>query len=142
MSEPSPDAAEPDETPWTRPAPETILFRALRLRCPRCGEGNLFQGWFHMSETCQHCQFVIQRPAGYYLGSTYINYGITAIIVTAAFLIGRFGFHLSSDQLLIPLMVFCLIFPVLLFRHARALWLALDCQFDRSVLEETRRPTE
>lgn len=142
MSEPFPDAAEPNETTWTRPAPETILSRALRLRCPRCGEGKLFQGWFHMSETCQHCHFVIQRPAGYYLGSAYINYGITAVIITAVFLTGRFGFNVSSEQLLIPLMVFCLIFPVLLFRHARALWLALDCQFDRSVFEETRKPTE
>lgn len=124
-------------TQWPRPMFETLVWRAIRLRCPRCGQGKLFRGLIKMNPSCSHCQFNFERPAGFYLGSMYINYGLTAWIVTIAFLIGRFWFGIPGSTLVWPLSAFCLIFPTFFFRYARALWLVLDCQFDRSVLSET-----
>ena len=62
----------------------TLVSRALRLRCPVCGEGQLFKGLFSMHPTCPHCGIKYEREPGFFLGSIYINYGITALIVAIA----------------------------------------------------------
>ena len=40
-----------DVTPQT-PLP---IARGLRGRCPRCGEGKLFEGFLRLRERCDHC---------------------------------------------------------------------------------------
>ncbi len=46
-SEPLPDAL---------PRPRlTALWRGLRRRCPRCGEGALFAGYVRVEAACQNC---------------------------------------------------------------------------------------
>ena len=41
----------------------TSLARGLRLRCPRCGGGKLFAGWFRMHPRCAKCDFKFERDA-------------------------------------------------------------------------------
>jgi uncharacterized protein (DUF983 family) len=31
------------------------IIRGLRCRCPRCGEGKLFQGFLTLRPACEHC---------------------------------------------------------------------------------------
>lgn len=128
-------SGEPPSTA-ARPSFETLIGRAMRLRCPRCGEGRLFSGWVRMPERCRECRLKFERAPGYFLGSTYINYAITAVSLTIAYMVLHFGFDLSNRQLAWPLAAFCVIFPILSFRYARALWLAIDCHIDRSILED------
>lgn len=121
---------------FPKPPVEMLIGRALRLRCPRCGQGKLFSGWFTMPERCNGCNFKFERDPGYFLGSTYINYGVTAVILLVAYPILHYGFGLTNQQLAPWLAGLCVVFPLWAFRYARALWLALDCQFDASVYEE------
>lgn len=107
------------------------VARGLRLRCPACGRGRLFHGLFRMHQQCPECDFRFERAPGYFLGSTYINYGFTAMITTASYVLLHFGLGFRNDVLLPGLLVFCLIFPFVFFRFARSLWLSLDCCFDR-----------
>jgi uncharacterized protein (DUF983 family) len=107
------------------------LLRALRLRCPYCGTGRLFAGLFRMNSVCEHCETQLERDPGYFLGSTYINYGVTASLTTVTYVLLHFGFGWSNQILMPGLMVFCVFFPLVFFRYARSLWLALDCFFDR-----------
>ncbi len=130
-----PDADENPPAP-PRPQVETLIWRGLRLRCPRCGKGKLYRRFLKMHDRCPQCKLRLEREPGYYLGASYINYGITAISMTAMFLFLRLGMNISTQTIIWPLFSFCLVFPLLIFRHARALWLAFDCQFDRSVLDE------
>lgn len=37
------------------PAGELPIGRGLRGRCPRCGEGKLFQGFLGLRPACEHC---------------------------------------------------------------------------------------
>ncbi len=87
-----------------------------------------------MPERCSDCRLKYERAPGYFLGSAYINYGLTAVTLIAMYFILHFGLELSNRDLAAPLAIFCVMFPLLIFRYARALWLALDCQFDKSVL--------
>ena len=63
--------------PWS-----TLMGRALRLKCPRCGEGAIFSGPFTTLDHCSHCKLKYERAPGYFLGSIYINYGLTAWAIT------------------------------------------------------------
>jgi uncharacterized protein (DUF983 family) len=104
----------------------TIFWRSCQLLCPRCGHGKLFIGWFRMHERCGHCGLPYQREPGYFLGSIYFNYGLTALIMTVTFFVGFLGFSISANTLLWPLTAFCVLFPLWFFRYARSLWLGFD----------------
>lgn len=108
----------------------TILARSLRLRCPRCGRGRLFEGWFRMARGCPECGLKFDREPGYFLGSIYFNYGVTAVIVTASYVVGSFVYQVPDNVLLAVLGTFCFLFPLWFFRYARALWMGLDELFD------------
>jgi uncharacterized protein (DUF983 family) len=108
----------------------TLWSRAMRLRCPRCGEGPLFIGWFRMHERCSTCHLKYERSPGYFLGSTYVNYGQTALTMTAAYLILHFGYGIPKEWVAPPLAAYCVLWPLFWFRYARALFLAFDCYFD------------
>lgn len=112
------------------------LRRGLQLKCSACGRGKLFRNWFQMHGSCSHCAFSFERPAGYFMGSTYINYGCTAFLTTVTYVLLLFGVGLPREQLLPFALTFCVIFPLVFFRFARSLWLSLDCYFDRVGAEE------
>lgn len=116
----------------------TALLRGLRLRCPVCGRGRLFRTWFHMHIDCSHCGLKFDRGPGYYLGSIYINYGLTAALLTAGYLALFLTDTLSPTARLALLGGFCVIFPLWFFRYARSLWLALDLYVDPGQLNQER----
>jgi len=119
-----------------------LLGRALRLRCPLCGQGKLFRGWFAMHKECPHCGASFEREPGFYLGSIYINYGITVLIVTIVYPALLFNGILGKNTLLVGSLAFTLVFPVLVFPWARSLWLGFDQWRDPRPDEQgTGKPT-
>jgi len=106
--------------------------RGVRLLCPICAEGKLFSGFIQMHKCCPKCGFQFERAPGYFLGSTYINYGATTLLTTWTYMVLRFGFEIPKSSLIPALAGFCVIFPVVFFRYARSLWLSFDCYFDRT----------
>lgn len=106
------------------------VFRSCRLQCPRCGQARLFNGWFSMRPRCEACDLDFQQEPGFYLGSIYFNYGLTALIVTVAYFALYFTDTLSDRTRLAGLMVFIVIFPLWFFRYARSLWLGFDQYWD------------
>lgn len=104
--------------------------RSCRLRCPRCGRSRLFRGWFTMWPECQECHLPFEREPGFYLGSIYFNYGLTALIVTIAYFALYFGAEVSQTAVLFSLLAFCGVFPLWFFRYARSLWLGMDQYID------------
>jgi uncharacterized protein (DUF983 family) len=113
-----------------------LLLRAFRLRCPRCGEGKLFRDLFRMHPACPACGLKYERAPGYFLGATYINYGVTAVAVSLAYLVLHAGMGWTNRQLAAPLAGFIILFALYFFRYARSLWLALDCFFDPANFEQ------
>ncbi len=109
---------------------QSAVSRALRLRCPRCGQGALFRKRLSMHNLCPHCGLQYERAPGYFLGSTYVNYGFISLSMTAMYTGLHFGAQISNERLTLPLLAYCVITPLVIFRHARAWWLAMDCYLD------------
>lgn len=103
-----------------------LLGRALWLRCPVCGQGKLFAGLFRVPENCPACGAPYAREPGFFLGSIYINYGLTALISAVVYPILMFNKIVEEPLLTIGSLAFVVIFPILIFRHARSLWIGFD----------------
>jgi uncharacterized protein (DUF983 family) len=106
------------------------MGRAWRLRCPRCGQGMLFRGWFRMRAQCDWCGLVYDREPGFFLGSVYVNYGLTAVLTTVIYFTLLANDVASPETLLWCMVAFCVLFPILFFRWARSLWLGFDQYWD------------
>ncbi|MAD80826.1 MAG: DUF983 domain-containing protein [Pirellulaceae bacterium] len=103
-----------------------LVQRSLQLRCPVCGKGRLFRGWFKMHEVCTACGVAFEREAGFYLGSIYVNYGVTALVVAIGYPLLLFNQVVQEQPLLLLAVTFSILFPIWFFRYARALWIGFD----------------
>ena len=104
----------------------TLFTRACRLVCPFCGQGKLFRGYFLMEKNCPACDRKLEREPGFFLGSIYFNYGLTALIIAIAYPILLFNRVVNDSWLLGGSLVFSILFPMWFFRYARSLWLGFD----------------
>jgi uncharacterized protein (DUF983 family) len=135
MTEGKIETTEPEtQKRWPKPPTETLIGRALRLRCPRCGADRMFRGVFAMNERCRNCNLKYERAPGYFLGSSYVNYGLTAIALLILYIILHYKLGFRNNQLAPVLAGFCVVVPLFLFRYARALWLAMDCRWDPALM--------
>ena len=105
------------------------LQSGLRLKCPQCGNGALFQSYFKMFTHCTECDLKFERESGYFIGAMYLNYGATVLIAFSSyFLLATFA--------AIPFFVnlgiwtfFSAVFPVFFYRYSKSLWLNFDYIF-------------
>ncbi len=105
------------------------LRSGFQLKCPRCGEGALFQTAFTMFKHCTICDLKFERESGYFIGAMYLNYGATVLVAFP-------GYFLFQTLTVIPFLVnlsvwtlFSAAFPVLFYRYSKSLWLNFDYIF-------------
>jgi uncharacterized protein (DUF983 family) len=104
---------------------------ALRLRCPVCGTGRLFRSYFTPNERCPHCGFLIARGneyghEGYFTGAMAINLVITGVVPLVVLSILAMTTALTAMQLVIAGVVWTVLFPLLFYPYACALWIVVD----------------
>jgi uncharacterized protein (DUF983 family) len=121
----------------TRTSYPTVLWRAWRLRCPRCGREKLFKNLIGMHRQCASCGLRYEREPGYFLGSIYINYGLTALLVTVGYLPLAASGVVSLEAALWIVAAFAVVFPIWFFRYARSLWLGFDHYWDPAAEDAT-----
>lgn len=92
-----------------------------------------------MAVRCPECALRFERGPGYFLGSAYINYGLTALIMTVSYFALHFGAGWSNRQLAPFLLAFCILFPLFFFRYARSLWMGMDYWLDPVGFQEESR---
>ena len=107
-----------------------IAPRALRLRCPRCGETPLFRGWFTMELACRLCGLRFERAQGYFVGAIYINYAVTTVIAVGGYFLLWHWLNLSTGAQFAIWVPFLVVFPLWFFRWSRSLWLGLEYLVD------------
>lgn len=111
-----------------------ILIAGIRLKCPRCGRGPVFFGFFKMHPECPRCHLRFEREQGFFVGAIYLNYGATVAIAVPGFFILDYLTAITLFQQLLLWGAFALLFPLFFFRYSRSLWLSLVYMF---IPEET-----
>ena len=69
------------------------LDRTIRQRCPRCGEGQLFESALSMRSACPRCGLdFMGRDGAQYGGAVVLSYGVGGIIALLVLLVAlQFG---------------------------------------------------
>lgn len=77
-----------DIAPAMRPTALSALYRGFSRRCPRCGCGPLFVGWYGALEQCTECGWIYERGDGDTWAFTYISTAfISGLLVVGMFLL-------------------------------------------------------
>ena len=108
-----------------------MLGRALLKRCPLCGAGKLFTGWFRMKERCPGCGYLFEREEGFFLGAYVINLGIAqamVILLAVVPLIVRLAG--DPDASIIPFVaggiIGAVLAPAIFYPWSKTIWTAFD----------------
>jgi uncharacterized protein (DUF983 family) len=106
-----------------------MLGRAWRCQCPRCGVGALYVKDVRMFRNCPQCGLSYYPESGFYLGGMILNYVFTVWVVIAAYLVSLAlpdFLPWSINVRILLWMAFTAALSLLLWRHTRSLWLALN----------------
>jgi uncharacterized protein (DUF983 family) len=113
------------------------LGSLLRLRCPICGKGPLFQGYFDSPERCPSCGYYFMRESGYFLPHVPIGYAFTILVALGTWPFLYYIFGVRSPAILLGSMIaVALLFGIWFVRYSKALWLALDLTIHPPVSED------
>jgi uncharacterized protein (DUF983 family) len=102
------------------------LRRVVRLVCPACGKGEPFESLLRMRRSCTVCGYRFERETGYFIGSIYFNYGVTAGSAVAGYLLLDALWALRFWQQMLIWVPWTLVLPFWFHRYARCLWMAVD----------------
>lgn len=118
-----------------------VMFRALKLRCPACGQSSLIDRPFHIKHHCPSCRSLFKREEGFFVGAILANVITTEFVILAVCLISLLVVGASYQTVLVGLFVLALLFPLAFFHHSWSLWLAFDYLIESlPKYDETKRP--
>jgi uncharacterized protein (DUF983 family) len=98
----------------------------LRGLCPRCRQGRIFRGQLAMNEACPVCGLRFGREAGYYTGSMYISYMLSALLLGGLTLLVWLITRWPVEWALAGAGVVFLLFVPAVFRYSRVVWIHFD----------------
>lgn len=104
-----------------------MLFRAGRLRCPRCGEAKVVQRWFATPPPCRHCGLDFNPDGDAAVGWIIVNLGITEILFIGGallFLVATWP-NVPWTGLTVGAVLGNLALPLLLHPFSRTIWAAI-----------------
>ncbi len=67
-----------------------MLRRALRRRCPVCGEGKIFESLFRLRRACPACGWTLEREPGAVTGPMYLVSVLTLPFAAVVFAVLSF----------------------------------------------------
>jgi hypothetical protein len=104
----------------------TVLSRALRLRCPACGQSSIAGKVFRIRHHCPSCLAIFKREEGFFVGAILANVLTTEALILAVCFFCLLVVGASYESVLVGLFLVGLLFPVLFYHHSWSLWLAFD----------------
>ncbi|HLM63197.1 MAG TPA: DUF983 domain-containing protein [Acidimicrobiales bacterium] len=119
------DADPPNPRPLTL---SRLLLRGFAKRCPLCGGGDLFRGWFTMRDRCPRCAFPLERVEGHWLGALGMNTVVSFTALLATVVIGFVVTYPDSPTglLMAIALAVAVVVPLLFFPFSKTLWSAID----------------
>src|SRR5688572_9065264 len=107
---------------------DRLLFvrRALRRRCPQCGEGQLFRRFARLHERCPVCGLVFRRESGSQTGSMYLSAAVTEIFAALVALALFFFTDWSTTVALTVGAIAVIGFSYSFLPTSMALWTAIE----------------
>lgn len=122
--------APPPDQP---PSALTAIWRGLARRCPWCGQGRLFTGWFRMAEACPRCGLLLGQEEGAFLGAMALNYGVAGALFLAILIAwtALTAPHIPVAPMLVVSLAVTGAAILLFYPFSKTLWAAVDLLLHR-----------
>lgn len=114
--------------------------RALRKRCPQCGEGALFRAFARLHETCPACGLRFRRESGSQTGAMYFCAAVSEIFAAGLALALFFFTDWSTPVALSVGAVLVLGFSYAFLPVSMAFWTAVEYSTDVGNGESWAKP--
>ena len=130
------------ESPLEMPTfKRTLVYagRALRLRCPNCGQGKVLGGWATVVARCTHCNFRYERSGpGYFTGAMFCNFLIAEFLFASCFALAVILTwpDVPWDAFTWGAAAGAIIVPTLLYPFSKVAWLTIDTLVRPAMPEE------
>jgi uncharacterized protein (DUF983 family) len=98
----------------------------LFLRCPHCERGGMSHGLFQIEEKCPVCGVRFERAQGESAGGMMLNLSLAEVFTFAGLIVTEGILHAPLAFELVFWVSFNFLFVVLFYRHARAIWIAVN----------------
>ena len=102
------------------------LQRALKLRCPACGQSSIIDRPFHIKHYCEHCRSIFKREEGFFVGAILVNVVMSELIILIVCFFFLLVFGAKYEKVLGVLFAVAVTFPLLFYHHSWSIWLAFD----------------
>jgi uncharacterized protein (DUF983 family) len=101
----------------------TLLGRAMRRRCPRCGRGAIFAWYFRMNARCGECDAAFWVDQGEWLGAFVIDWACATGIALIVWALLELFYPRMPQTLQIVLICVCALASLFAsFPWSRSLW--------------------
>ena len=102
------------------------LSRALRLKCPVCGESSIVKSPFHIKHQCPACDALFKREDGFFVGAIMANVVTTEFVILVLYVAALPVVNTRFELVLTILSAVALVFPVAFYHHSWSFWLGFD----------------
>ena len=117
-------------------SPPSPWAAALRMRCPRCGEGRLFDGYLKIVDRCSHCGLPLAKNDSGDGPAVFLIFIIGTIATPFAFLFHYWFADLPYWVLILAVSALVLGMVLVTLRPSKALVVALQYRHRREDYED------
>ena len=110
--------------PETKQVPSRIKA-VLRMRCPHCLQGAVFDGLISMRETCPVCGITYEREHGFFMTAIFFGYVLGFVALLPAIVLLLLIDATIIWYVIVPTGILVVLAPLLL-RYSRVLWMHAD----------------
>jgi uncharacterized protein (DUF983 family) len=122
----------------------TKLYSILRLKCPRCHEGDFYKGspfkfatMGRVKENCSECNLKYNIEPSFFQGSYYVAYALgVSLFITVWILQLIFFPNIGPGTLLISILVALLVFSPILYALSKIIWINVFVKYEASILKK------
>ncbi|MHC4939521.1 MAG: DUF983 domain-containing protein [Planctomycetota bacterium] len=106
------------------------LRRALRGRCPACGEGRVVVRFTNLVRTCPACGWILEREPGAITGSMYIVAILTQFAAVGLMLLAWLLTDWSPIRIVATGVPLLLVLSIVALAYSKRIWIAVEYATD------------
>jgi uncharacterized protein (DUF983 family) len=122
----------------------TKLYSTIRMKCPRCHEGEFYKGHPYKYSTmgrvkdhCSNCGLKYNIEPSFYHGSYYVVYALGVALFVAVWVLKLLFFpEVGPGVLLATILVSLVALSPLFYALSKIIWINFFIKYDQSILDK------
>ncbi|MPY94498.1 MAG: hypothetical protein GEV08_16000 [Acidimicrobiia bacterium] len=121
-----------------QPSRASLVWRALRRRCPYCGSKGYLVSWFKLAQHCPTCGLATDRVVGHWVGAVGMNTMLTFGALFVVLMVGMIATYpdIAVAPVLAASVGAAVLVPIVAWPFSQTLWTAVDIMMRPVTIDE------